>query len=83
MFTLTGLKTTKPLENQEVLFLFCDPAGINYLPTTLPYITKKQTKKECFMKKKLNKVNKSKIYLTKFVSKFVSYGLHFFLFKFS
>lgn len=29
MFTPIGLKTTKPLENQEVSFCFSDPAGIN------------------------------------------------------
>ena len=29
MFTLVGLKTTKPLENQEVSFCFSDPAGNN------------------------------------------------------
>ncbi len=28
MFTLIGFKTTKPLDNQEVLFCLSDPAGI-------------------------------------------------------
>ena len=35
MFTPVGLKTTKPLENQEVLFYYSDPAGIR---TQDPYI---------------------------------------------
>ena len=35
MFTLIGLKITKPLENQEVSFCFSDPAGIR---TQDPYI---------------------------------------------
>ncbi len=35
MFTPIGLKTTKPLENQEVSFCFSDPAGIR---TQDPYI---------------------------------------------
>ncbi len=35
MFTPIGLKTTKPLDNQEVLNYFSDPAGIR---TQDPYI---------------------------------------------
>ena len=35
MFTLIGFKTTKPLDNQEVLFCLSDPAGIR---TQDPYI---------------------------------------------